>query len=178
MLWAPRRREVRRFQRFWLLWLLLLPVAVVAATPDLRLRDIDGQSHHVSEYIGRGQWTVVAVWSVDCVICQRELPEIAFFHDAHKHKKAIVLGLAVDGFTDRERVKKFIDDNALGFPNLIAERADVAQFGGGPLKGTPTYLIFSPKGELIARRVGATTVTEIERVIALGRDSVAPSAPR
>jgi len=152
-------------RRWWLAW-LLLPALVSAVAPDLTLRDVDGRSWHVKEFIGRGQWTVVAVWSVDCVICQREIPDVAFFHDDHRGKDARVLGVSVDGFADRVRIRKFIDDNSLSFPNLIALRADIVKFGAGPLLGTPTYLIFAPNGKLAARRVGATDIAELERIIA------------
>jgi peroxiredoxin len=152
-------------RRWWLAW-LLLPALVSAAAPDLTLRDVDGRSRHVGDFIGRGQWTVVAVWSVDCVICHREIPHVAFFHDEHRGRDAHVLGVSVDGFADRVRIRKFIDDYSLSFPNLIAERGEFAKFGGGPLRGTPTYLIFAPDGKLAARRVGATDIAEIERIIA------------
>lgn len=156
---------MKRTRGFWLVG-LLLPLTLFAAAPDISLRDVDGNTHEVNEYIGRGRWTVVAVWSVDCVICQRELPEVAFFHDAHKNKDAIVLGVSVDGIAERVRVRKFIDDNELGFPNLIGERADVAKFGGGSLRGTPTYLIFLPDGRLAARHVGASAPDYLDRELA------------
>jgi thiol-disulfide isomerase/thioredoxin len=156
---------VKRFRWVGLLG-LLLPLVLAAAAPDLALRDVDGKSHPVREYIGRGQWTVVALWSVDCVICQRELPEVAFFHDAHKDKDARVLGVSVDGYAERARVRGFIDHHGLGFPNLLGERADVAGFGGGALRGTPTYLIFTPDGRLAARHVGASQPDFLDRELA------------
>lgn len=155
---------MNRFRRFWLLGALFPLLA--AAAPDVALRDIDGAVHHAKEYIGRGQWTVVAVWRVDCVICQRELPEIAFFHDAHKGNDAAVLGVSVDGFSDRVRVKKFINEHALGFPNLIGERSDIDRFGAGPLLGTPTLLIFTPDGKLASRHVGASEPEYLDRELA------------
>jgi peroxiredoxin len=145
---------------------LLLATLLWAAAPDLTLRDVDGQHRPLGDYIGRGQWTVVAVWSVDCLICQREMPEIAFFHDAHRSRDASVLGVSVDGFTERQRVQRFIDEHALGFPNLIGERADVARLSGSPFRGTPTYLIFTPRGELAARHVGASAPGYLDRELA------------
>jgi peroxiredoxin len=158
-------REAKLPRRTWLVW-LLLPALALAAAPAVTLRDLDGRSREAKEFIGRGQWTVVAVWSVDCVICQREIPEVEFFHDEHRGRDARVLGVSVDGYADRARIRKFVDDNSLSFPNLIAERAEIAQFGAGPLRGTPTYIVFSPTGALVARRVGATGIAELERIVA------------
>jgi peroxiredoxin len=144
---------------------LLLPWLAWAAAPEMMLRDLDGGNHRVGEYIGHDRWTVVAVWSVDCPICQREIHHMAFFHDEHAKKEATVLGVSIDGFADRARIKRFIDEHALNFPNLIGTRQDIARFGGGPFKGTPTYLFFSPNGQLVAHRLGAITQDEAERII-------------
>jgi len=155
---------VKSLRGFWPIG-LLLPWFALAAAPEVTLRDLAGRDHRVSEYIGRGQWTVVAVWSVDCPICQREIHHMAFFHDEHAKKDATVLGVSIDGFADRVRIKGFIDEHALNFPNLIGARPDIAGFGGGPFKGTPTYLFFSPQGRLVAQRLGAITQEEAERII-------------
>src|SRR5438105_690011 len=111
-----------RFRR-WCLAALLLPCLAVAAAPEFALPDVAGKTHRVGEYLGQGQWTVVAVWSVDCVICRRELPELAFFRDAR------VLGIAIDGVEERERIKAFVRELGLGFPSLIGVRDDVARLG-------------------------------------------------
>jgi len=154
---------VKRGSRWWWLF-LLLPWLAVAATPDVTLPDIDGNSHRVSEFIGHGQWTVVAVWSVDCVICRRETPQLAFFHDDHKHKDARVLGIAIDGFGERARIRAFVDERGLSFPNLIGKRTDLFRFGT-VFMGTPSYLFFSPTGELARSHVGSMTLAEVERTV-------------
>jgi len=76
----------------WLLWagaglatvlalvLFSLP-KLVAGPPDLVLPDLEGQSHPLSEYIGKGKWTLVNVWGPRCPPCQEELPELVRFHD-------------------------------------------------------------------------------------------------
>lgn len=148
---------------FLLLW--LVPLLAAAAGPQIVLRDFDGQPRDVGEYIGRGKWTVVAVWSADCPICKREIHHMTFFHDEHKNKDAVVLGISVDGYENRAKAQGFIDDHALNFPNLIGTREDASRFGGGPFIGTPTYYIFSPEGRYQAKRVGAASQEEIEGII-------------
>jgi hypothetical protein len=103
------------------------------------------------------------------------MPELAFFHEDHKKKDTAVLGIAVDGVGERKRVQAFIDEHALGFPNLIGERSDIARFGAGAFRGTPTYLFFTPKGELVAQHVGSLAIAEVERIIAKAKG--ARSAP-
>lgn len=145
--------------------LMFIP-AVLLAAPNMVLKDVDGKSRNVNEFIGKGQWTVVAIWSVDCPICRRELYHMAFFHDAHRKKDATVLGVSIDGIEDRKRVVEFIDEQALSFPNLIGTAKDAAELGTGRLFGTPTYYVFSPDGRLLAERVGAQSQEQIEELIA------------
>lgn len=150
--------------------LMFVPTMLLAA-PDMVLRDVDGKSRNVNEFIGKGQWTVVAIWSVDCPICRRELYQMAFLHDAHRKKDASVLGISIDGMDDRKRVVEFIDEQALSFPNLIGSAKEAAELGTGRLFGTPTYYVYSPDGRLLAQRVGAQSQEQIEEILAQLRRS-------
>jgi len=80
--------------KYWVLLLLLAPLWALAAGPDVVLKNLEGQARNVNEFIGKGKWVVVAIWHSDCPICKRDIHEMAFFHDAHKNKNAIVLGVS------------------------------------------------------------------------------------
>lgn len=62
-----------------LVWDCLAPLQAGAASPDVTLNDIHGKPHHFSEYIGRGQWTVLSVWGPRCPSCIEEMPELQNF---------------------------------------------------------------------------------------------------
>lgn len=156
---------VRRM-KYWFLLLLLAPLWALAVGPDITLKGLDGKARNVNEFIGKGKWTVVAIWASDCPICKREIHQMAFFHDAHKNKDAIVLGVSVDGYANKAKVQRFIDEHSLDFTNLIAEPEQIARFGAGRFVGTPTYYVYSPQGELAAKQVGPTTQEDIEQFIA------------
>jgi peroxiredoxin len=144
--------------------LLAVPLAAMAA-PDIVLKDQDGKSRNVSEYIGQGKWTVVAVWSADCPICRREIHHMAFFHDEHRKADAQVLGLSIDSEAGRGKALGFIDDHGLSFPNLIGDPEVAATLGGGTFIGTPTYYVYSPQGRLAAQRVGPVTQEQMEDLL-------------
>lgn len=156
---------VRRF-KYWFLVLMLAPLWASAAGPDITLQGLDGKARNVNEFIGKGKWTVVAIWASDCPICKREIHQMAFFHDAHKHKDAIVLGVSVDGYANKAKAQRFVDEHSLDFTNLIAETGQIAQFGAGRFVGTPTFYIFTPQGELVAKQVGPISQEDIEQFIA------------
>lgn len=150
--------------------LFALAPSWAAAAPDVVLKDFDGRERNVNEFVGQGRYAVVTFWAHDCPICQRDIHEMAFFHDAHQKKKdVIVLGVSIDGQAKKRQARQFIDEHGLEFVNLLAEPSQVVQFGAGALIGTPTYYIYSPKGDLIKKRVGAMTQEEVEAVIALAR---------
>jgi peroxiredoxin len=145
--------------------LLLLPWLALAAGSGAVLKDFSGRDRNVNEYIGRGQWTVVAVWSADCPICKRDIVHMVFFHDEHRKRDAAVLGLSVDGFANLKKAQGFVDDQKLNFPNLIGDPHDAARLSGTPFRGTPTYYIFSPEGKFMTHRVGPVTQDQMEAII-------------
>lgn len=150
----------------WLLAILLLFAALaMAAGPDVRLKDFDGKDRNANEFIGQGKWVVVAIWSSDCPICRRDIYHMTFFHDEHRKSDAVVLGLSIDGYADREKAQGFVNDQSLNFPNLIGEWTDAARLGPGDFVGTPTYYFFSPEGKYMTQRIGPLTQEQANDIL-------------
>ncbi|MDO9467680.1 MAG: TlpA disulfide reductase family protein [Thiobacillus sp.] len=147
----------------------MFALAASAASPDVTLNDIHGKSHHFSDYIGRGQWTVLTVWGPRCPPCIEEMPELQKFHDSHKDKRARVLGVAVDfpsfGPARRDEVARFAEDYLIGFPLLLGSEEAFTRFGGADLLGVPTTVIYDPKGAIVARHTGSVSRDMLERFI-------------
>lgn len=155
---------MRNFLRGLLTATLALPLLAMAGG-DIMLKDLDGVNRPFGEFIGKGKWTVIAVWASDCSVCQREIHHISFFHDAHRKKDAQVLGVSVDGNARRQLAQRFVKDHGLEFTNLIAEPKDVLKIGSGVFHGTPTYYVYSPQGKLLAEQVGPVTQEQVEAFI-------------
>jgi peroxiredoxin len=156
-----------------LVWiaLMVLPVAMplsVSAAPDVPLKDFKGKDRNANQIIGKGKWTVVVVWAHDCHVCNEEIHQMGFFHDAHKNKDAIVLGITVDGWKRHKLAQGFLDKHTLNFENLIAEpdQAIMMKFGAGPFIGTPTYYVYEPNGKLVAQNIGPVAQEDIENFMA------------
>jgi len=149
--------------------LLGQPLALLAGSPDLSLPDLDGKPHALSEYIGKGKWTIVNVWGPRCPPCQEELPELVRFHDEHYKTDATVLGIALDypsfGAADPDEVRTFADAYLVSFPILLGNDVMFDKFNAGPLLGMPTTLAYNPEGELVGVQVGAVTRKIIEDFI-------------
>lgn len=147
--------------------LLFAPFLAFASTPDLVLKDFNGKDRNINEFIGKGKWVVVMIWAHDCHVCNQEVHHMTFFHDDHKKKDAIVLGVTIDGMEKINLARDFLKRHSINFPSLIAEPEHevLMKFGGGPFFGTPTFYIYDPKGELVARNIGPVTGEDIERFI-------------
>lgn len=144
---------------------VFLPVLAMAAGSTVRLPDPEGKMHSVGEYLGKGKWTVVVIWSVDCPICKKDIFHMAFFHDEHKNRDATVLGISIDGTGETKRIREFIRNQSLGFPNLIGTPDTPEQLSSKSFVGTPTYFIFDPKGEFRTQIVGPATQSQMEGYI-------------
>lgn len=146
--------------------LLLVSAGARAADP---LEDFAGTRHALAEYTGQGKWLVVMIWASDCPVCNAEVHQYNDFYDFHHDEDAGVLGISVDGPDKLKEAQSFVSRHTVEFPNLIGAPAQVAawyqRLTGRPFVGTPTFLIYSPQGELVAQQVGAVPRQAIEDFI-------------
>lgn len=152
-----------------LLMLLLLASPGVFASPTFSNLGT-GAVETVEDYQRDGKWLVVMIWASDCEICKREVGAYQDFHQRRSDTDARVLGVTLDGEANRQDAIEFVDRYRIGFANLIAEPEAVAGYfeilTGSPWIGTPTFLVFAPNGELMAKQVGAVEVDIVENFIA------------
>lgn len=158
------------------LFAMVVPMMVILcghtalAADDKLFTDFDGQPRSIESYAGGGKWLVVMVWAHDCGICNQEAPSYARFHEARKEVDARVLGLSIDGAAGKAEALAFIARHQLPFPNLLGE-PEVAglkyqMLTQEGLRGTPTFLLYGPDGELRAAQAGAVSIKALEAFIA------------
>lgn len=131
--------------------------------------DFSGKPQVLENFLGKGKWLIVMMWASDCFICNREAHQYVDFHMLHSDTDATVLGISLDGESRKKAAEKFIKKHSVDFPNLIAEPAYVSslyqKYTGQFFAGTPSFLIFSPDGELKAAQAGAVPTALIEDFI-------------
>ncbi|WP_456417980.1 TlpA disulfide reductase family protein [Thiolapillus sp.] len=142
--------------------LLLMHIQATAASGvDFSYPDLDGKLHRLSDY--RGKWVVVNYWATWCPPCLEELPELEVFHNSHKDRDALVLGLNMEDI-EVGRLRAFVREHSLSYP--------VLQVGGRPeevlgaVPGLPTTFLVTPDGEVVARQIGFIDGKSIESFIA------------
>lgn len=147
---------------FWIFTLLgfFTAGAVAAEVRDFSYPDLDGKTHNLSDY--RGKWVLVNYWATWCPPCLEEIPELEVFHNNHKDKLAVVLGVSMEGIK-ADRLRKFVEDQFVSYPILLAGD-DTSQLLG-KVPGLPTSYLVNPQGEVVAREVGPIDAASIEKFI-------------
>jgi len=140
-----------------------------ASTELYGLKNMAGDDSSLNEHIGKGNWDVVILWASDCHACNQEAEQYIQFYEGNKATNIRVLGISIDGAKKLDEAKKFIKRHDVTYPNLIGEFEQVVSMyeslTGAQWLGTPTILVFNPKGELKAAQPGAVPVGLIEEFI-------------
>ncbi len=138
---------------------LNLPIAV-AEPVDFALPDLKGTTQKLSDY--RGKWVVVNYWATWCPPCLVEIPELISFHEKHKDKNAVVIGIALEDI-EVVRLSEFVDSYFMTYP--ILRKHPSVRSNLGTISGLPTSFLISPKGEVVAKQTGVVTAKMIESFI-------------
>jgi thiol-disulfide isomerase/thioredoxin len=141
--------------------LLLLSAAVWAAPLEFSKQDVNGKTHTLAAE--RGNYVVINIWATWCPPCRKELPELAEFAKTHAKDHIKVWGLSVDTNQSPAELSLFAEENHLGYPILKTTPNELGLFGNVP--GIPTTFLINPKGELVARHVGAITAAQLMQMI-------------
>ena len=135
--------------------------AAAGEKPDFTLPDLAGTEHSLSDY--RGRWVVVNYWATWCPPCLDEIPELVDFHEKHKERDAVVLGVNLEKIEVGE-LRGFVDDYFITYPILVQKPVPRTALGDVP--GLPTTYVVSPEGEVVARQVGPLTGRMLEDFLA------------
>lgn len=126
---------------------------------------MNGKAAVLSDYIGKGEWTIVEAWHSKCHICMKAMPDMVKASGILPN--AGLVGVSLDGNLAKARqvVKRF----DINFPTLstgVTEFADyLKKISGKELVGVPTYLVFSPDGTLRAMQEGNVSSAELQQYL-------------
>jgi thiol-disulfide isomerase/thioredoxin len=145
--------------------LALTAQGAVADAPQVDLVRIDGVTQPMSDYIGKGKWVVINVWSPTCPACVKELPTLEKFRARHRDD-VIVLGITLDfpsfNYGKVDIIKDFMKSHPLDYPIFLADLDLTAAVIGNRLVAIPLIAIFHPDGRVLARWPGDIDIDEIE----------------
>ena len=125
--------------------------------------DLDGNESTLADY--KGKWVIVNLWATWCPPCLIEIPDLILFHEEHKDKDAIVLGVNHE-VLDPEKVKTFSESQMINYPVVrFKGEFDSGETPFGKLKGLPTTYMVTPEGKVVAARTGMIDHNMLETFI-------------
>ncbi len=107
----------------------------------------DGRSQKLSDYVGKGKYTLVDFWASWCGPCVRQLPVIKDLYNRWHDKGLEVLGVAV--WDQPDDTKRAIADHELPWPCFIDTQSVPTDLYG--ISGIPCIILFGPDGKIISR---------------------------
>ncbi len=128
----------------------------VASEPDIQpWQSLDPP---IAAHQRPGTWTLVMFWSVTCGICAAETPALSAFYERERESGIELLGVSIDGASMRHQVARWMTQHQMRFPTLLG---DLAEIGGyfaratrEPFRGTPTFMLFDPTGQVVGVNAG------------------------
>lgn len=157
--------------RMFLLALALVTslATAYASTNDIQLKSLSKKNTSLNKLVNDGKYTLVMVWSTDCVACEEQKPMIQAFHKDYSETKANVIGIANDGMSLIRDIKKLVNKNKPSYPNFVASpKSFFSEFEiatGKKFRATPTYVMFNPDGEIMGVAVGQITREQLDQIV-------------
>lgn len=143
--------------------------AEIPAAHNLSLKDMQGNNHTLHDYAQQGKWLVVMVWQSDCHVCNQEAEGYVAWYEKNKTGNSTLLGISTDGWENKEAAQGFLDEHKVTFPSLLVSMEALNEYYlsnmGEFFFGTPSFLIYSPAGELKAAQTGAVPTDLIDKFI-------------
>ncbi len=125
--------------------------------------DVDDRPVALTKY--RGQALVVNFWARWCPPCRDEIPDFVRARAQFKAQGAEVIGIAIED--QAGPVKDFAREYEIDYPVLLAKDKglELMQALGNNQSALPFTIVIDRDGELVARKVGRMSPSEIEAAL-------------
>ncbi len=151
------RRRPGQAVIFSLLWVLVLTLAAFPAgaldkgakAPDFSLVDTAGNTVSLSQF--QGKVVVVNFFTIWCMPCREEMPDLNAIYNENKNKGLAMVGICLN--VDPNQLRFFVKQMKLDYPILVG--TDKVNKDYGEIVGVPTTFVINRQGEVVAKVVGA-----------------------
>ncbi len=118
-------------------------IAVDAAAPDFRLKDIKGQDVNLGSL--RDRPVLLVFGTTWCPYCREEIPRIKEIYRQGREKKLEVLNIYIN--ETESKVTDFAAKYALPYPVLLDKDGSVAE--RYQVRGVPTLVLLDRQGKIV-----------------------------
>ncbi|RXE72072.1 AhpC/TSA family protein [Muribaculaceae bacterium Isolate-002 (NCI)] len=126
----------------------------------------DGNTHRLSDYVGKGKYTLVDFWASWCGPCMRKMPHLKEIYAKYAPKGLEVVGVAV--WDEPENSIAKISQLELPWKQIINGQSEPTDLYG--ILGIPCIMLFAPDGTIVGRNF------EDEELNAILENAFAPAA--
>ena len=149
---------------------VLLLAGLAPPVMAFELQNLDAERTRIEDHVGGGQWSLVMLWTTDCIPCEAQKPMIGAFHAEHVGRDARVLSVALDGPAAIDEIERVVARHPASYTTLVAFDDVFAQqfeeLTGKPFRATPTYLLYAPDGAYAGAHTGPIERDRLEAIVA------------
>ena len=135
--------------------------ASAATANDFSLRDTQGRTVRLSDYLARRDVVLLNFWATWCSPCAGELPQLQRLYSTYKADGLVVLGIAMDGPESVAGVAPMARQLGVEFPVLLDEETRVVGIYN-PKRTAPYSVLIGRDGRIDQRRDGYAPGDELD----------------
>lgn len=129
--------------------------------PAIIIKDMNGQSVNFSEYINKGQITVVSFFATWCKPCLAELTNIDNVYEEWQEKyKMRLIAVSVDDSRTAHKVKPFVTSKNWTYDVLMDGNSDLRRALN--VTNPPTTFLIDKQGKIVYTHTGYLEGDELE----------------
>ena len=130
-----------------------------ARASDFALRDVDGRTVHLSDYLGKNV-ILINFWATWCAPCMGEMPHLERLYQQYKGQGLVVMSISMDGPESVANVAPTVRRLGLTYPILLDEETRVVG-SYNPKKDAPFNVIIGKDGVIVKTKVGYSAGDEV-----------------
>ncbi|MCR5679925.1 MAG: TlpA family protein disulfide reductase [Prevotella sp.] len=116
---------------------------------DMSIKDMNGRTHKLSEWVGKGNYVLIDFWASWCGPCRREMPNVVTNYSKYHKKGFEIIGISFD--QKAAAWKDAVKQMGMKWPQL----SDLGGWGSAAVEvygvySIPSNILFDKKGRVVA----------------------------